>query len=171
MQIYLRRNLNSCRFIFVHFNAWEYNGCDILWAGIVTNLASAIEAEFGVKTSRIFRSLTVDVIQNDASSNERKIFFDVPNGITTEEFKEVLTEYGTVKPCKKRIENGKVELKEVKQGENHNGWLVECSNAMEAAKARKAWKSLRLKTKAKTKSPKNIKQKKNKKNKNETSRK
>ena len=70
-----------CRFIFVHFNAWEFVGSDILWAGIVTNLAGAIEDEFGIMTSRIFRLLNVDVIHSDASSNEAM----ESNGINVDE--------------------------------------------------------------------------------------
>ena len=128
----------SCRFIFVHFNAWEYVGSDLLWAGIVTNLASAIEAKFGVVTSRIFRSLNVDVIHNDPRSNERTLLFDVPDGINAKQLKEVLKEYGTVKWCKKPIENGKL-------GENHQKWMVKYSHPMEAAKARKAMKSYKIK--------------------------
>lgn len=51
------------RFIFVNFNAWQYAGCDTLWAGIVTTMAEKIEEEFGVFTTRVFRSLTLDSVE------------------------------------------------------------------------------------------------------------
>ena len=115
----------SCRFIFVHFNAWEYVGSDILWAGIVTNLSRAIEAEFGVMTSRIFRLLNVDVIHSDARSNERTLFIDVTGRKNDEEFEEILKEYGVVKRC-----------------ENSNEvWVVEYSDSAEAAHAYEAMTS------------------------------
>ena len=131
----------SCRFIFVHFNAWEYVGSDLLWAGIVTNLASAIEAEFGVMTSRIFRLLNVDVIQDDASSNKRTLLVDVPadqnDDQTNQKLKDVLTEYGVVKVLK--------PFKNQNEDENHRQWLVEYSNYEEAADAYENMKSNRIK--------------------------
>ena len=41
--------------IHVRFNAWEYSGCEILWAGIVTNLARKLEDEFGKYKVRLCR--------------------------------------------------------------------------------------------------------------------
>ena len=122
-----------CRFIFVHFNAWEFVGSDILWAGIVTNLAGAIEDEFGIMTSRIFRLLNVDVIHNDASSNESTFSFDAQNDQKEQDLKEVLTEYGVVKQFKKE---GKM-----KEGENIQRYMVEYSNQKDAANAFEAMKS------------------------------
>ena len=119
----------SCGFIFLHYNAWEYVGSDILWADIVANLASAIEAEFGVMTSRIFRLLNVDVIQDDARSNKRTLLINVRNDQTDEKLKDALKEYGVMKRFEKRNENQK--------------WVaeVEYSNSMEADNARKAMTS------------------------------
>ena len=124
------------RFIFVHFNAWEHVGSDILWAGIVTSLASAIEAEFGVMTSRIFRLLNLDVIQNDGSSNEKTLLLNLRHDQTDEQLKEFLKEYGVLKRFRKL--NGKV-----KQDENFQKWMVEVeySNYMEAAHAYEAMTS------------------------------
>ena len=48
---------NKIRVITVEFNAWEYSGCDYLWAGIVTNLGSRIEDYFGTWTVRLCRVL------------------------------------------------------------------------------------------------------------------
>ena len=108
----------SCRFIFVDFNAWEYVGCDVLWAGIVTNLASAIEAEFGVMTSRIFRLLNVDVIQDDASSNERTLLFDDLDDQNDQKLKEILKNYGVVKECVRKKERLEVEYTNHKEAIN-----------------------------------------------------
>ena len=41
--------------IVVDYNAWEYSGCDYLWAGIVTRLGESIEARFGTWKVRICR--------------------------------------------------------------------------------------------------------------------
>ena len=39
----------------VDYNAWEYSGCDYLWAGIVTRLGESIEDRFGTWKVRICR--------------------------------------------------------------------------------------------------------------------
>ena len=119
-----------CRFIFVHYNAWKYVGSDVLWAGIVTNLASAIETEFGVMTSRIFCLLNVDFIQDNASSNERTLLINVRNDQTDEKLEDALKEYGVVKRFKKRRDKNQKWVAE-----------VEYSNYKEADNARKAIKS------------------------------
>lgn len=49
------------KYIFVNFKAWEYAGSDTLWAAIVTNISDAIEAEFGVTTTRLFRTISVSL--------------------------------------------------------------------------------------------------------------
>ena len=41
--------------IVVDYNAWEYSGCDYLWAGIVTRLGESIEDRFGTWKVRICR--------------------------------------------------------------------------------------------------------------------
>ncbi|XP_019622721.1 PREDICTED: uncharacterized protein LOC109468822 [Branchiostoma belcheri] len=41
--------------IWVHFNAWEFSGCKVLWAGIVTTLCDAIEAKIGATPARFYR--------------------------------------------------------------------------------------------------------------------
>ncbi|XP_077968890.1 uncharacterized protein LOC120344859 isoform X1 [Styela clava] len=48
------------RYIFVNYHAWQYAGSDVLWAGIVTNLAQAIENEFGAVCTRLFRMIQVE---------------------------------------------------------------------------------------------------------------
>ncbi|XP_070579627.1 NTPase KAP family P-loop domain-containing protein 1-like isoform X1 [Ptychodera flava] len=46
---------NEMDFIFVKFNAWEYAGSNVLWAGIVTNLVGKIERYVGYWKTRFFR--------------------------------------------------------------------------------------------------------------------
>ncbi|CAH1251644.1 NKPD1 [Branchiostoma lanceolatum] len=41
--------------IWVDFNAWEFSGCKVLWAGIVTTLCDAIEAKIGATPARFYR--------------------------------------------------------------------------------------------------------------------
>lgn len=47
----------NIRVITVEFNAWEYSGCDYLWAGIVTTLGSKVEEYFGKWKVRLCRLL------------------------------------------------------------------------------------------------------------------
>ena len=47
----------------MQFNAWEYSGCQILWAGIVTKLAARLEEKFGKYKVRLCRHLS----QNESS--------------------------------------------------------------------------------------------------------
>ena len=47
------------RFIFVNYNAWHFAGCEFLWAGIIKALAEKVEEEFGVLTTRLFRSISL----------------------------------------------------------------------------------------------------------------
>lgn len=93
------------RFIFVHFNAWEYVGSDTLWAGIVTNLSRAIEAEFGILTSRIFRLLNIDVIHNDNGNDEKTIQIEIYQKVDKKSLEEVLKQYGVLKRCQKQTES------------------------------------------------------------------
>ena len=44
----------------VKFIAWEYAGCDTLWAGIITCLCDNLEARFGQYRSRYFRKIKGD---------------------------------------------------------------------------------------------------------------
>ena len=43
--------------IKVKFDAWEYAGCDTLWAGIITCLCDKLEERFGEYPSRYFRRI------------------------------------------------------------------------------------------------------------------
>lgn len=47
------------KYIFVDFNAWQYVGSDVLWAGIILNLAKGVEKEFGAFCVRLFRLFQV----------------------------------------------------------------------------------------------------------------
>ncbi|NXD18795.1 NKPD1 protein, partial [Nothocercus nigrocapillus] len=44
-ELHLRRK--SIEFIFVRFSAWQYAGCDKLWAGLVTTLCDSVRRHFG----------------------------------------------------------------------------------------------------------------------------
>ena len=62
---------DQIRVITVEFNAWEYSGCDYLWAGIVTNLGSKVEEFFGtwkVRLCRLLLEYTSDGVDGRATS-------------------------------------------------------------------------------------------------------
>ena len=40
--------------MFIEFNAWEYSGSDILWAGLIKCLYNNVEEEFGSMFVRLF---------------------------------------------------------------------------------------------------------------------
>ncbi|XP_075302291.1 NTPase KAP family P-loop domain-containing protein 1 isoform X2 [Opisthocomus hoazin] len=42
---HLRRK--NIEFVFIHFSAWQYAGCDKLWAGLVTTLCDSVRHHFG----------------------------------------------------------------------------------------------------------------------------
>ncbi|NWY08215.1 NKPD1 protein, partial [Nothoprocta ornata] len=44
-ELHLRRR--NMEFIFIRFSAWQYAGCDKLWAGLVTTLCDSIRHHFG----------------------------------------------------------------------------------------------------------------------------
>ncbi|NWU11848.1 NKPD1 protein, partial [Cephalopterus ornatus] len=46
-----RRNME---FVFVRFSAWQYAGCDRLWAGLVTTLCDGIRRHFGALLLSVF---------------------------------------------------------------------------------------------------------------------
>ncbi|XP_019624206.1 PREDICTED: kinase D-interacting substrate of 220 kDa-like [Branchiostoma belcheri] len=43
--------------IWVNFNAWEFTGCKVLWAGIVTRLCDTVESEIGALVTRFYRCI------------------------------------------------------------------------------------------------------------------
>ncbi|XP_014749266.1 PREDICTED: NTPase KAP family P-loop domain-containing protein 1 [Sturnus vulgaris] len=49
-----RKNLE---FIFIRFSAWEFEGCDKLWAGLVTTLCQNIRQHFGALPLSVFHVL------------------------------------------------------------------------------------------------------------------
>nr|XP_018669844.1 kinase D-interacting substrate of 220 kDa-like [Ciona intestinalis] len=53
-------NTKTIKYVYVDYNAWEFAGSDNLWAGLVTKLVDEIEAEFGVVTTRVFRTISLD---------------------------------------------------------------------------------------------------------------
>ncbi|NXP25809.1 NKPD1 protein, partial [Scytalopus superciliaris] len=51
-EAHLRRR--SLRFIFVRFSAWQFAGCDRLWAGLVTTLCHGVRRHFGALLLSVF---------------------------------------------------------------------------------------------------------------------
>ena len=76
------------RFIYVNYNAWQYAGCDTLWAGIVTALAEKIEQEFGVFTTRVFRSLSLDVIERSVFKSVQYLLIEINENNSTVDMKK-----------------------------------------------------------------------------------
>ena len=50
----MKRDDNK-KLIFVNFNAWEYSGADVLWAGLVKNIHEQVEYKFSSWKVRFFR--------------------------------------------------------------------------------------------------------------------
>lgn len=49
---HLRRK--NIKFIFIRFSAWQYAGCDKLWAGLVTTLCDSVRHHFGALPLSVF---------------------------------------------------------------------------------------------------------------------
>ncbi|NXY90344.1 NKPD1 protein, partial [Alcedo cyanopectus] len=54
---HLRRK--NIKFLFIRFSAWEYAGCDKLWAGLVTTLCQSIRRHFGALLLSVFHVVGV----------------------------------------------------------------------------------------------------------------
>uniref|UniRef100_A0A8B9GDE6 NTPase KAP family P-loop domain containing 1 n=2 Tax=Amazona TaxID=12929 RepID=A0A8B9GDE6_9PSIT len=52
---HLRRR--AMAFIFIRFSAWQFAGCDRLWAGLVTALCASVRAHFGALPLSVFHVL------------------------------------------------------------------------------------------------------------------
>ncbi|KAK2512593.1 Nkpd1 [Columba livia] len=50
---HLRRK--NIRFLFVRFSAWQFAGCDKLWAGLVTTLCDSVRHHFGALPLGVYR--------------------------------------------------------------------------------------------------------------------
>ncbi len=46
---------NDNKIVIVNFNAWEYSGADVLWAGLVKNIYDSTEEKFSQCQTRFFR--------------------------------------------------------------------------------------------------------------------
>lgn len=54
---YLKENINNDqdnKYILIHFNAWEFSGCDVLWAGLIKKLYDSLENEIGSFWLRLY---------------------------------------------------------------------------------------------------------------------
>uniref|UniRef100_A0A8C6ZXP5 NTPase KAP family P-loop domain containing 1 n=1 Tax=Nothoprocta perdicaria TaxID=30464 RepID=A0A8C6ZXP5_NOTPE len=54
-ELHLRRR--NMEFIFIRFSAWQYAGCDKLWAGLVTTLCDSIRHHFGALPLSVYHVL------------------------------------------------------------------------------------------------------------------
>ncbi|XP_078667244.1 NTPase KAP family P-loop domain-containing protein 1-like [Branchiostoma floridae x Branchiostoma belcheri] len=61
--------------IWVDFNAWEFSGCKVLWAGIVTRLCDTVEAVIGVRPTRFYRCIMRKVEMCQKRSLPRRVWF------------------------------------------------------------------------------------------------
>ncbi|CAK8684892.1 unnamed protein product [Clavelina lepadiformis] len=126
------------RYIFVHFNAWEYAGCDTLWAGVVTNLADSVENEFGKITARLFRTINLSVIDKETAVNtatSSKLFVRLPAKLEQEsDVKNMMKEYGVVRHCKLFNPARHTEFTK-KTNNDNNWWEVGYNRAREASAA------------------------------------
>ena len=125
------------RFIFVNYNAWHYVGCDTLWAGIVTTLAEKIEEEFGVLTTRLFRSIALDKLPMPECEMRNKTLLVEIREKRNENFDTVAEEL--TKYCKKRsISCQRLSVWEqkkkrhVKTDNKSTYWVLEFTNSYEA---------------------------------------
>ena len=74
----ISRKARNVRVIQVNFNAWEYSGCQILWAGIVTKLAAQLEEKFGKYKVRLCRHL----FQYESSHTDPELDLSKSNSFT-----------------------------------------------------------------------------------------
>ena len=64
------KNKWKVELITVKFIAWEYAGCDTLWAGILTCFCDRLESRFGKYRTRYFRRIRKEYQQNVKRLNE-----------------------------------------------------------------------------------------------------
>ena len=72
--------------IFVEFNAWVYDGSDVLWASLMETLWTAVEREYGATTVRLHRASI-----NFGREEEQE--GDVPMDIKIKRRKQALFKY------------------------------------------------------------------------------
>jgi hypothetical protein len=54
----LYKKIQNENYLFIKFNAWEYSGSDILWAGLIKCLYDNVENEFGSTFVRLYFALS-----------------------------------------------------------------------------------------------------------------
>ncbi|XP_078578018.1 NTPase KAP family P-loop domain-containing protein 1-like [Branchiostoma floridae x Branchiostoma japonicum] len=63
--------------IWVDFNAWEFSGCKVLWAGIVTRLCDTVEAVIGARPTRFYRCIMRKVEMRLTRSLPRRAWLQI----------------------------------------------------------------------------------------------
>ena len=108
------------RFIFVNYNAWQYSGSNELCAGMVASLNEKIEDEFGAFVTRIFRTLSLDLVEK-STSNFTSLLIQFENNQPTK------NELHKIKTLKKILgENFK--FSKLQDWETRNNCIVDISN-------------------------------------------
>ena len=71
----IRKDKNK-KFIFIRFNAWEYSGSDILWAGLIKQIYEDVEKEFTSFITRFFRYI-IYPFRDKSKSKKQKIYLGI----------------------------------------------------------------------------------------------
>ena len=137
------------RFIYVNYNAWQYARCDTLWAGIITALAEKVEQEFGVFTTRVFRSLSLDLIEKPLFKRHFKAKYllvefkkNESSCWSSEDVKRSFEKHGisTHKELAQWIDNEKYDIA-IDNNFKKNYWVVEFLDTTKAQEVYEEWQN------------------------------
>ena len=136
------------RFIFVNYHAWNFAGCDFLWAGIVKALVKEIEKEFGASLTRWFRSISLKPIpeyeSQRAYGNQCDLLLEFNDEHRDRKIlKEKMKKLGgpSVAKCQTLINWEKDNRKETRIEKKDKFWVVQFKEASEAYEAYKNLKA------------------------------
>ena len=127
------------RFIYVNYNAWQYAGCDTLWAGIVTALAEKIEQEFGVFTTRVFRSLSLDVIERPVLESDQYLLIENNENNSTDDIKK---DFPTAEELTKWLDKNDYKIDKIDDTVNKdNCWVAKFDTEKKFKEKYKKWQN------------------------------
>ena len=109
------------RFIFVNYNAWQYSGSNELCAGMVASLDEKIEDEFGAFVTRIFRTLSLDLVEK-STSNFTSLLIQFENNQPTE------NELHKMKKRLRKILGENFKFSKLQDWETRHNCIVDISN-------------------------------------------